>query len=238
MSHAGTAPMPLILMYHSVDHYTEDPHLVTVTPQRFQRQMDWLRARGWRGVSVGELLEAQERGAARGLVGLTFDDGYADFAEHVVPTLQRVGFTGTVFVVAGEIGATNRWDTGPRKALMTTAQLRAVAAAGMEVGCHGDRHLSLPGTDAAALDDELNTSRDTLQNLLQRPVTGFAYPYGHAGEREIAAVRDAGYGYACAIRPERAGAHALARTYVGDRDHRLRLRAKVARHQWEWKVRV
>ena len=44
--------MPAIAMFHSVSPYDEDPYLVTVTPERFDRQMRWLRRRGLRGVSV------------------------------------------------------------------------------------------------------------------------------------------------------------------------------------------
>jgi hypothetical protein len=48
-------------------------------------------------------------------------------------------------------------------------------------------------------------------------------------ERCEAAVREAGYEYGCSIVPDRPGPHALARTYVGDRDGGLRLTAKYVR---------
>jgi hypothetical protein len=74
-------------------------------------------------------------------VGLTFDDGYADFATTAVPILRRYGFTATVYVLADRLGGVNEWDQGaPRERLMTAVQVRAVASAGMEVGFHGLRH--------------------------------------------------------------------------------------------------
>ncbi|WP_242614687.1 polysaccharide deacetylase family protein [Actinomadura roseirufa] len=223
-------PAPWVLMYHSIDHYAEDPHLVTVSPPRFEAQLGWLRARGLRGVGTAELLAARDAGDARGLVGLTFDDGYADFATRALPALVRFGFTATVFAVSGRIGSYNAWDDGPRKPLMTVEQLRTVARAGMEVGSHGRYHVSLPGTGATELRAELEESRASLEELLDRPVTGFAYPYGHATRREIDAVRAAGYGYAVDIGPAEPCRHALPRTYVGDRDGGPRLRAKLVRH--------
>ncbi|MFI0351827.1 polysaccharide deacetylase family protein [Actinomadura sp. 9N407] len=230
--------MPMVLMYHSVDHYDEDPHLVTVTPERFEQQLRWLHTRGLRGVSMAELLRAHARGGTRGLVGLTFDDGYADFATRAVPALVRYGFTATVFVVTEHIGAYNQWDTGPPKALMTQDQIRAVADFGMEVASHGVRHVSLPEAPVEEVRDELQASRFVLEEIVQRPVGGFAYPYGNAGPRDMAEVRAAGYDYACAIRPTEASRFALARTYVGERDRNLRLRAKVVRHELQWLVRV
>src|SRR6202048_4579109 len=101
--------MPLVLMYHSVSPYDEDPHEVTITPERFERHMRWLRGRGLRGVSVAELLSERADGRGRGLVGLTFDDGYQDFVTYAMPVLERYGFTATAFVLAGRLGGHNAW---------------------------------------------------------------------------------------------------------------------------------
>ncbi|WP_224392966.1 polysaccharide deacetylase family protein [Pseudonocardia sp. ICBG1293] len=228
-----TTRWPWIWMYHSVDDYSEDPYRVTVTPERFARQMAWLAARRLRGVGVAELLEARRHGPARDLVGLTFDDGYRDFLHRAVPVLRRHGFTATVYVLSGRLGGTNAWDVpGPVKRLMTADEVRATAAEGMEVASHGVAHVSLPAGDADGLRDEVGRSRAELADLVGGPVTGFAYPYGHVGHREIDAVRSAGYAHAAAIAPhERAGRHALPRTFVGDRDGGMRLRAKDVRRQ-------
>ncbi|GGS98011.1 polysaccharide deacetylase family protein [Nonomuraea spiralis] len=233
----STGALPLIWMYHSVDERGEDPFDIVVSPGRFAAQMRWLARRGLRGVSVRDLLD--HPGSRRGLVGLTFDDGYADFDTDVVPVLAGHGFTATVYVVAGRIGGHNAWDAdvAPR-ALMDAAALRRVAAAGMEVASHTHSHPHLPAAGLGELDDELTTSRNILQDVLGAPVTGFAYPYGELTAREIAAVRRAGYEHACAVRPGRlAGRHALPRRYVGDRDTAARLLAKTACHRLRWELR-
>jgi peptidoglycan/xylan/chitin deacetylase (PgdA/CDA1 family) len=219
----------MMLMYHSVEPYTEDPFQVTVRPERFEQQMKWLHRRGLRGVSMRSLLAAE---STKGLVGLTFDDGYTDFLTRVVPVLERFGFTATVFVLPGRLGGHNAWDEpGPRKPLMTTAEIRRAAAAGMEIGSHGLVHQSLPACGERVLTDEVSGSRTILADLIGQEITGFCYPYGHAGQRELDAVRSAGYDYASAVRPgELAGRYALPRTFVGDRDHGARLYAKWARH--------
>jgi peptidoglycan/xylan/chitin deacetylase (PgdA/CDA1 family) len=67
-------------MYHSVADCTDDPYRITVTPERLDGQLAWLRRRGLTGVSVTDLLTARARGESHGLVGLTFDDGYATAA--------------------------------------------------------------------------------------------------------------------------------------------------------------
>ncbi|MFE9426067.1 polysaccharide deacetylase family protein [Kitasatospora sp. NPDC006697] len=227
------ATMPWILMYHSVADEEEDPYLVTVSPERFAAQMRWLAVRGWRGVSVRELLAARAAGRRERLVGLTFDDGYADFARHVVPVLSAYGFTATAYVVTQRLGGDNGWDTeGPRKALLTDRQVRELAAAGWEIGSHGLSHIALPGVPAAQLRAEVRESRAVLAGLVGEPVRGFCYPYGAVDGPSARAVQEAGYDYAVAIRHSPlAGRFALPRCYVGDRDGGWRLRAKRGRHE-------
>lgn len=229
---AATSRMPLVLMYHSVAAYDQDPFLVTVRPARFERQMRWLHRRGLRGVSVRELFDARAGGRARGLVGLTFDDGYADFAAHALPVLVGCRFTATVFVVAGRLGGDNGWEAGgPRKPLLTADQVRGVAAAGMEIASHGLRHVRLSAAADDTLADEVAASREILRSITGTDVSGFCYPYGDLSARAVDAVRAAGYDYACAVsRTTFAGRYALPRTYVGDRDTSTRLAAKWLRH--------
>jgi len=225
--------VPWVFMYHSVEEYQWDPYLITVDPDRFDRQMRWLRRTGRRGVSMRELLDARARGRGRSLVGLTFDDGYADFAEQVVPVLRRYGFTATVFVVAERIGGTNEWeDGGPEKKIMTAERIREVAEAGMEVGSHGLRHIHMAGAPESDVRAELVRSKQILESIVDTEVPGFCYPYGDANRFVVEATRQIGYDYACAVgHSELDSRHAIPRTYVGDRDADLRLTAKRLRHR-------
>ncbi|WP_226369923.1 polysaccharide deacetylase family protein [Pseudonocardia oceani] len=214
--------------------YDEDPHQITVTPDRLEKQFAWMRARGLRGVGAAELMEAQENGSHSGLVGLTFDDGYVDFIDVAIPILQHFGFTASVYVVADLIGGENVWDhPGPVKPLMTADQIATVVACGMEVGSHSCTHQHLPSLSDSDLTDEIERSREQIVALTGAPVQGFVYPYGDVGPREAQAVHRSGYDYACAIWPSAsAGRYALPRTFIGDRDSSLRLAVKRRRHSW------
>jgi peptidoglycan/xylan/chitin deacetylase (PgdA/CDA1 family) len=224
---------PLVLMYHSVAPQAADPYRVTVSPHRFERQMRWLDRRGLRGVSMSELLTAQRRHCEAGLVGLTFDDGYADFQRYALPVLQKHGFGATAFVIAGRLGGVNVWDPlGPRKPLMTASQVQAVTAAGIEVGSHGLRHVTLKNVPDRVLAREQRFSREILQHVTGSAVGGFCYPYGQLNSRIAAGVQEAGYDYACAIwASDLTGPYAITRVYVGESDGGARLRAKWLRHR-------
>lgn len=227
----GTAPL-WVLMYHSVSDVREDPYRVTVTPHRLERQLRWLERRGLRGVGVGELLAARAEGGGQGLVGLSFDDGYADFLTAAVPLLKRHGATATVFALPGRLGGDNAWDPlGPRKPLLSADGLRAAAAAGMEVASHGLTHVDLTVADDPLLRAEIHGSRARLGALTGSEVRGFCYPYGTVDQRVADAVRAAGYQYACAIDPGTlTGPYALPRVHIDQRDNGPRLHLKRLLH--------
>ncbi|MBK3521892.1 polysaccharide deacetylase family protein [Streptomyces sp. MBT70] len=221
-------------MYHSVGDCSDDPYRVTVSPGRLERQLRWLVRRGLRGVSVAELLAARDRGEGRDLVGLTFDDGYADFLVNALPLLARWKCTATLFVLPGRLGGDNAWDPlGPRRPLLTADGIRRAAAEGVEIGSHGLTHVDLTRADDTRLKSETAESRAALEELTGAPVRGFCYPYGTVDRRAVAAVREAGYAYACAIDPgELTGRHALPRVHIGQDDTAVRLLLKRRLHRW------
>jgi peptidoglycan/xylan/chitin deacetylase (PgdA/CDA1 family) len=160
--------------------------------------MRLLKRRGLRGVSVRELLQAGDTRRANGLVGLTFDDGYDNFLYHALPILERYGFTATVFVVSGMLGAENTWDEQPRMRLLGVEGIREVAKRGMDIGSHGMRHIRLSGLPAEQLEKEIVESRRVLGEILDKAVEGFCYPYGSVDDAAVQSARQAGYTYACA----------------------------------------
>jgi peptidoglycan/xylan/chitin deacetylase (PgdA/CDA1 family) len=218
----------MILMYHGVADVVEDPNHLCVTPARFAEQMTWLKRHGLRGVGIGTLVDAMRAGRQRGLVGITFDDGYVNVLEAAMPELQRHGFTASMFIISDRLGGSNEWDEGPRWPLMSASQVGELAAAGMEIGSHGATHVRLAGMSADRLEAEVSGSRASIEELLGTRIRGFAYPYGSMDAAARQAVHAAGYDYACAVRTPTAelGLMALPRIYVGQQDDTRRLTAK------------
>jgi peptidoglycan/xylan/chitin deacetylase (PgdA/CDA1 family) len=220
--------VPMILMYHGVAEVAEDPNLLCVSPSRFAEHMAWLERRGLRGVGIGTLVDAMRAGRQRGLVGITFDDGYLSVLEAALPELQRRGFGATAYIISDRLGGTNEWDEGPSWPLMTVGQVRELAGAGIEIGSHAATHLRLAGASPEQLTAEVGDSKASLAALLRTEIRGFAYPYGSMDAAARRAVLDAGYEYACAVEASTAeiGLMALPRIYVGQQDDGVRMTAK------------
>jgi peptidoglycan/xylan/chitin deacetylase (PgdA/CDA1 family) len=90
-------------MYH---HVTPAPGLVTVSPETFAGQMQYLRAAGYSTLNAGQFLaflQGRER-LPRKSVLLTFDDGYLDNYVHAFPVLQQFGLRAVIFAVTGWLG--------------------------------------------------------------------------------------------------------------------------------------
>jgi peptidoglycan/xylan/chitin deacetylase (PgdA/CDA1 family) len=195
-----------ILAYHSLD---SSGSVLSVAPEVFRRQMVILRERGFHGIGLGHLLSGWQgrRDLPRRPVVLTFDDGFRSVLEEAVPVLTELGFSATIFVVAGYCGGTNDWPSQPpalpRLPLLSWADLRALGAAGLEIGAHGLTHAPLTHLSAREAGREIVGSKAILEEKLGRPVVTFAYPYGLAGRahRDLAATH---YRGACGVTLRRA----------------------------------
>jgi peptidoglycan/xylan/chitin deacetylase (PgdA/CDA1 family) len=85
--------------------------------------------------------------------------------------------------------------------IMTSAQVRALADEGHEIGSHTMTHPLLPQCSDTALAVELTTSRAILSEIAGQPVTGLAYPNGDCDERVRRATTTAGYTYGASAKP-------------------------------------
>lgn len=192
-----------VLMYHVVDTpRSEGEQRLCCPPVEFERQMAWLAQSRWKVISLSTLVDAVSGGHSLpdNAVVVTFDDGTACTFERALPVLRRFGFPATVYVVAGMVGGRNEWmcrEGHPERAMLSTAQLRALQSDGIEVGSHTVTHVRLAGLSTAALRREVVDSKERLEGMLGRAVRHFAYPYGSFDSAATNAVRGAGYMSAC-----------------------------------------
>jgi len=171
-----------------------------VAPGLFRRQIGWVISRGYRAVTLAEMLSKQ---AFNGHIAITLDDGYSSARKSACPILAENEIPATIYAVAGLIGKTNEWDVrlGDREeTLMTAQELRELSAAGFEIGSHGMTHARLTGLPDAELRIEVADSKKLLEDLIGARVTGFSYPYGDFDARIRDAVIEAGYVYAASTK--------------------------------------
>jgi len=183
----GRAEVP-ILSYHSVGEVASE---YVVPLSAFEEQLDWLAAQRFRTVSLHDLAESRAGRATlppRAIV-LTFDDGKSDALDVVVPSLRKRGMRATFFIITGQVG---------EPGFLTWEGVRALGAAGMEIGSHTRTHPRLPDLLDEAVEEELKSSKSILEAEIGKTVEALAYPYNSLRSRTIALAAAAGYRIAVA----------------------------------------
>ena len=219
------------LFYHRV---TADRDPLAVTPKRFRAQMEHLATEGWRAVDIVEAAAQLRRGGPPDrIVGLSFDDGYLDVAEHAMPVLEELGFTASVFVVPGVLDgevAFKWYDEVPP--LMSWDDVTSLDdGSPLRFEAHSLTHPNLLSLDDESARREIAGSKVELEERLGRPVEAFAYPAGLFSAREHDYVKDAGFKVAVTTEPglndSTTDPLALRRTQIEHRDSLLDFRAKM-----------
>lgn len=203
-----------VLLYHSIsDRRALGQERFTVTPQHFSDQIEAIRVSGRVAMTIGELGAALRGEAPIPLrpVAVTFDDGFEDTTEAVM-RLVAEGIRSTVFVTGDRVG---------RPGGLQPAALRSLAAAGAEIGAHTTTHPYLDELDRASAMVEIRGGRDALEQELGQVVKSFAYPHGAYDAGVRAAVIEAGFTAAAAVKNALSHAnddpYAIARWTVQDR---------------------
>jgi peptidoglycan/xylan/chitin deacetylase (PgdA/CDA1 family) len=186
-----------ILMYHRVSPGpARGLERYCVDPGRFDQQIGYLRQAGYWGVTPEDLLHALSRNLP--LPGrpvmLTFDDGYADFAEHAWPVLQRHDFSATVFVVADAVGGRATWDAdyGPPAELMDWTTLVDLSASGVRIENHGAAHRPRSRLSVRECYRDVLRGAALIAKATGRAPLAFCYPYGAHDRVAECVVREAG----------------------------------------------
>lgn len=228
----------IVLCYHAVSPDWEAD--LSTTPERFERQIELLAKRGYRGATFTEAVLARDPGR---VAVVTFDDAYRSVIELARPILDRFGFRATVYAPTAYIGTErpmqwpgiDHWLGGKHERElmpMSWGELSSLAQAGWEIGSHTVTHPHLTQLEETALAEELTSSREACEQHLSKPCTSLAYPYGDVDRRVVEATRRAGYATAAAL-PQRLDARgALEWPRVGvyrvDDERRFRLKISPA----------
>ena len=227
----------LVLCYHALSP-TWDAALST-TPERFERQLALLHARGYRGATFTDAVLGRVGGR---VVAVTFDDAYRSVLELARPMLDELNMPATVFAPTDFIDAeappswagVDHWHGGEHARELTPmswSELRLLAGAGWEIGSHTCSHPHLTTLDDRALAEELERSMDACRRGAQSECSSLAYPYGDVDGRVVAATARAGYRAAAAL-PEgwlgKRSAMAWPRIGIYHVDGGLRYRLKIS----------
>jgi peptidoglycan/xylan/chitin deacetylase (PgdA/CDA1 family) len=202
-----------ILMYH----YIRTPpsirtdmlgYRLSVSPQDFAAQMDWLDANHFHPVTFDQV-----RAYFAGRVPLpsrpvviTFDDGYADLYTTAFPILEAHGFTAVAYIVSGFVD---------RGRYVTHDQVLQMDRAGIEIASHTVDHADMAVANSGMATYQLVQSKRWLEGLVGHPVVDFAYPSGKYNFHTIQLLGQ--FGYDTAVVEDGPSLHSRADRYTWGR---------------------
>ncbi|MDB5178502.1 MAG: hypothetical protein JWN01_445 [Patescibacteria group bacterium] len=114
---------------------------------------------------------------SRGLVTLTFDDGWTNQYTNALPLLKKYNEPATFYIISGEL--TDQPD------YMSVTQIKALQAQGSEIASHSVTHPDLTTLTAAKLTAEMKNSQTTLKANFGGTISNFAYPFGAYNAKTI-----------------------------------------------------
>ncbi len=193
--HAERPGEGIVLCYHAIPPGESS---------RFAKQMDMLLQAG----SPVAAHRADTVPAAQRWIAVTFDDAYHSILTGALPALQNRQIPCTVFAISGRLGEVASWagtaGYSQEDRFMTDAQTMRLPCDLIYVGSHTCSHPFLPHLSEEDARGELQGSRRSLQNLIQKPVHFFAFPYGAHTPDLLTACLSAGYTRVFTVEPRAA----------------------------------
>ncbi|MDD5582902.1 MAG: polysaccharide deacetylase family protein [Candidatus Marinimicrobia bacterium] len=183
-----------VLLYHHVNPQGFN----TVKPTLFETHIAHLKKRGYTGITFRRILTHDI--LPEKPVVITFDDGYDTIFCHALPILEKYAFKAVVFMLSGYIGKKNTWDlslepSGIRH--LNQEELTELSKHGWEIAAHSLSHHPLTCMSLEQAKYEIEKSGAILEDLLNMPTDGFAYPFGRFNNSLKKIVQQSGYHYAC-----------------------------------------
>jgi peptidoglycan/xylan/chitin deacetylase (PgdA/CDA1 family) len=181
-----------ILMYHYVsippddaDEYRLD---LSVSPENFQAQMDYLRDNGYTPVDLYDLTMAivNKNELPDNPVIITLDDGYRDNYENAYPILKEMGFKATIFIPTDFIDQEN-----PN--YLSWNMIEEMSAAGIRFEPHSKTHADLTEGDREFVVWQVLGSQETLESHIGYRPRYFAYPGGRYDDQTIEVMSELDY---------------------------------------------
>ncbi len=142
---------------------------MTVTPETFDRQMQWIQDHGYTTISLDDYLAIRsgQAGSPAKPIVITFDDNQLSQYDVALPILEKYGQTATFYLI------TKYLDT---PTMINRERAADLVKRGMDVQSHTISHPVLTVLPINQIDWQLQESKRLLEEITGKPVLHVAYP--------------------------------------------------------------
>lgn len=179
-----------ILCYHNIKELSanagEMTKTYTVTPANFAQQMKALSDEGYHSILPNQLYEylVHDAPLPPNPVMITFDDTRGEQYSIGAAEMKKYGFKGVFFVMTVSVGRPN---------YLTKEQIKSLSDSGNIVAAHTWDHHMVTKYAGEDWDTQLIKPKKKLEDIIGKPVTYFAYPFGLWNKAAIPEIKKSGY---------------------------------------------
>ena len=179
-----------ILCYHNIREFTStasgDIKTYTVKPAVFSSQMKALAAAGYHTILPNQLYEylVHDGPLPDKPVMITFDDTREEQYTIGAAEMKKYGFKGVFFVMTVSIN---------RPKYLTKEQIKELSDSGNTIAAHTWDHHMVTKYSGDDWNIQLHKPKAKLEEIIGKPVTYFAYPFGLWNPTVIPEIKKSGY---------------------------------------------
>lgn len=193
-------PQIPILCYHHIKvpqpGWGEMMKTYSVSPAQFAEQMKVLHDSGYTTVLPGQLYNYLAFGdplPAKSVM-LTFDDTDEEQFSIAAKEMDKYGFKGVFFIMTVSINRPN---------YMTKEQIKTLSLNGHAIESHTWNHKDARKYDSTDYEIQLVKPRNTIEGIIGKKATYFAYPFGVWNQDAIGLLKKAGFKMAFSLSGKR-----------------------------------
>jgi peptidoglycan/xylan/chitin deacetylase (PgdA/CDA1 family) len=198
--HRGSTSRAAILLYHRVNDYARDP--LTANTRIFASHLLALSKRYSR-MATSELVRRVRAGLPipPTSIAIHFDDCYREVFTNGAPILAAAGFPAAAFLNSGFVDTERIYPHDATKypfhlPNLSSAEVRAWADSGFEVGNHTANHVDLGVHPLEEVKREIRDCEQRLKSITGEPVRLFSFPFGgfrNIRPEVVECIREYGY---------------------------------------------
>lgn len=182
----------VVLMYHAIENNEHpsgatDPADIDYILDRdvFYQQMRYLHENNFQSKLLHQLSPGHEHNKD---IVITFDDGHVSNHILAAPILKEFGFKAEFYI-------TTDWTDSEN--FLSQKQIHSLHDSGMVIGSHGMSHRFLSDLSEGEAKQELQKSKEILENITGDMVTTFAAPGGRINKQVLKSVKELNYTISC-----------------------------------------
>ncbi|PIF47703.1 peptidoglycan/xylan/chitin deacetylase (PgdA/CDA1 family) [Chryseobacterium sp. 52] len=162
-----------ILMYHKVLPEKQIPckDSLTVSVEHLEEQFQYIKS-NYNTLFFNDLKTNKQ---LKHKLILTFDDGYLNNLQYLVPLLEKYMLKATIFIPTGLIPAD---ETDEKREMMTFEEIRSLNPERVEIALHSHSHYNYSQISLQDAADDLQKNIRTLEEKKIPFTKVLAYPYG------------------------------------------------------------